>query len=60
MDPKTQQIVVVELTPNSRDDASVVPELLAQIDDEIGFCTATEHMTNDAYTKQPPNVEFAP
>ena len=36
MDPKTQQIVVAELTPNGRDDASVVPELLAQIDDKIG------------------------
>lgn len=36
MDAKTQQIVVAELTPNGRDDASVVPELLAQIDDKIG------------------------
>ncbi len=34
-DVKTQQIVVVEMTSNSRDDAAVVPNLLTHIDGRV-------------------------
>ncbi|MBR6387047.1 MAG: IS5/IS1182 family transposase, partial [Thermoguttaceae bacterium] len=35
IEAKTQQIVAAEMTSNSRDDASVVPDLLTHIDGNV-------------------------